>query len=388
MMGTADRPKRATLAGVTMFGPFGIVGGLGSACRGYLAALRAADIDVSVVPVNEMFVFHSAIGDAERRSGKLRHPISLVLANADSVPRFLHFRAGDFARARYRIGLWVWELPALRDEWSGALEPFDEIWTPSAFCQRAVQAMTAKPVTVMPYVVSSTEAPGEASWSAAREKFGLDSSAFVFLYMFDAASFVTRKNPQCLIDAFEAAFPGVPDVRLALKLSNADRNPEFAADLDAFARRDRRCVVLRQTMPTQDVAALIGACDCYVSPHRSEGFGLTVAEAMLHGLPVIATDYSGTADFVTDDVGFPLRYRLTEIEKGETPYPKGAIWAEPSRAHLRDLLRRVYANPGAAAAKGALARSRMLNDYSAAAVGRRMAQRLQEIASGDIDAGK
>jgi len=99
-------------------------------------------------------------------------------------------------------------------------------------------------------------------------------------------------------------------------------------------------------------------------------------------LPVIATDYGGTADFVTEDVGFPLRYRLVELDRNHGPYAKGAIWADPSREHLRELLRMVVAQPQAAAEKGRRARARMLQDYSAAAVGRRIGERLAAIAPG------
>ena len=368
---TIERP------GVNFYGPFGIVGGLGSAGRGYLDAFWAAGISVSVIPVNEMFVHHPSVGKAAHGGQRPRYPISLVQANANSVRRFLHFRSGSFARARYRIGLWVWELPALRDEWWSEIDHFDEIWVPSTFCQRAVQAVTKKPVKVVPYVVSAVE-PERSGW---REKLQIDKTAFVFLYMFDAASFVIRKNPQCLIDAFDSTFADHPGVRLLLKVSNADLNPGFSEYLDALVRRDARCVVLRQTMPAHELAGLVRACNCYVSPHRSEGFGLTVAEAMAQGVPAIATDYGGAADFVTDEVGFPLRYRLIEVERGDGPYPKGAIWADPSREHLQELLRLVVANPQAAAVKGEAARARIFKDYSAAAVGRLIEKRLHAIAA-------
>ena len=362
--------------GVNFYGPLGIVGGLGSAARGHLAALEAASVPVSVIPVNEMFVHHSGVGLPQPKAERPKHRIAFVHANANSVERFLYFRARSFARSQYSIGFWVWELPALRDEWWSELRRFDEVWVPSTFCQRAVSAVTAKPVTVIPYVVSPIDAPDVGF----RKGLQIADKAFVFLYMFDAGSFMLRKNPQCLIDAFEAAFPDNDSVRLVLKVSNAYLNPELSEYLSALIERDPRCVVLRQTMSGEEVAILIEACDCYVSPHRSEGFGLTVAEAMAQGVPVIATDYSGVADFLSPDVGYPLRYRLTEIEEEVGPYPKGAIWADPSREHLRDLMREVAQNPEAAAVKAQRARQRILRDYSPKAVGQRMADRLAGIA--------
>ena len=132
-------------SGVNLYGPVGVVSGVGSASRGYLGALRAAAVPVCVVPVHEVFVHQPSVGSSEYRQWP-RHPISLVHVNADSVHRFLHYHARSFSRARYKIGIWVWELPALRDEWWSEFRHFDEIWVPSTFCQRAVQAMTTKPV--------------------------------------------------------------------------------------------------------------------------------------------------------------------------------------------------------------------------------------------------
>lgn len=362
--------------GVNFYGPVGVISGLGAAARGYLAALRAAAIPLAVVPVHEIFVHQPGMAGIARRQ-RPRYPIAIVHINADSVDRFLHFHARSFARARYKIGIWTWELPALRDEWWSKITHFDEIWVPSTFCQRAVQAMTAKPVTVIPHVVSASEAQPRG-W---REKLGIAADEFMFLYLFDASSIVERKNPRCLVDAFAAAFSQHDRVRLVLKVANADWDPEFSRYLDALRGRNGRCLVLRETMPAHALAGLVAAANCYVSPHRTEGFGLTVAEAMALGVPVIATDYGGTADFVTEDVGFPLRCRLVELDRDYGPYPKGAIWSEPSPEHLRDLLRCVVANPRAAAERARRAGVLMRERYSAAAIGRRIGERLAAIES-------
>jgi len=365
----------AALPGVVFFGPVGVMSGLGSASRGYLSALRAASIPTSVAPVHELFVHQRSVGATESPRGPSR-PVAIVHVNADSVPRFLHFHGKAFARAKYRIGLWVWELPAFRDEWFAELEAFDEIWVPSTFVGRAVGAMTSKPVTLAPHVVF----PPVATRMDWRKKLGFPDDAFVFLYVFDASSAVERKNPQCLVDAFEATFSSKDRARLVLKALHAEEAAGFSTYLDALVARNPSVTVLRESLDPGALADLVLSCDCYASPHRSEGFGLTVAEAMAAGKPVIATAYGGVADFLTEDVGYPLRYRLTEVEHDFGPYAKGAIWAEPSREHLGELLRALEADPGGAAAKAVRARDLMRERFSAAAIGRRLGKRLATIA--------
>jgi hypothetical protein len=103
--------------------------------------------------------------------------------------------------------------------------------------------MTAKPVMVMPHVVLTSEVP-RPGW---REKLQIGGDEFVFLYVFDASSIVARKNPHCLVDTCESAFPDHDRVSLVLKVSNADKDPVFSGNLDALAGRNARCAVLRQT---------------------------------------------------------------------------------------------------------------------------------------------
>jgi glycosyltransferase involved in cell wall biosynthesis len=382
-METAAPPPAIDRLGVNFYAPIGVVSGLGSAARGYLAALRAAAVPVAVVPVHELFLHQRSIGSRVYRE-RPRYSVSIAHINADSVHRFMHFHGRSFARASYKIALWTWELPALREEWWSEIRHFDEIWVPSTFCQRAVQAVTGKPVVVVPHVVS----PNETAQPGWRAKLRIGDDEFVFLYVFDATSGVERKNPQCLVDAFEAAFSEHDRVRLVLKVSNAEQasnakgGSAFSQYLNSIAQRGDRYVVVRQSLQPEELAGLFRAANCYVSPHRSEGFGLTVAEAMAIGLPVIATDYGGTADFVTEDLGFPLDYKLVELDRDYGPYGKGSIWADPSRDHLRELLRWICANPRAAAESGRRARARMRERYSAASVGTFIRQRLAAIASG------
>lgn len=277
---------------------------------------------------------------------------------------------------KYRIGLWVWELAAFPPEWHDCIERYDEIWVPSKFCQRSVSAVSRKPVNVMPYVVPVSETPLDLS---IRQEWGLPQDAFVFLYMFDASSYLARKNPLFLIEAFIGEFAANPKVVLVLKVSYAQyAHREFEAVR-------RRCLglpnirLIEDVVEADQVLRFIDAADCYVSPHRSEGFGLTVAEALSRGKPVIATDYGGTKDFLTEETGYPIPYKLIEIESTMGPYQKGYVWANPDMDALRSRMRQVVSDPEAARKKGLQGSKYIRTMYNERALGERLRSRLDEI---------
>ena len=95
---------------------------------------------------------------------------------------------------------------------------------------------------------------------------------------------------------------------------------EIAADL--------RIKVLAGTLDRNEALGVIAACDCLVSPHRGEGFGRNIAEAILMGVPVLATAFSGCMDFLAPEEGIP--FSLGPVQPGDYPFGDGQLWAEPS----------------------------------------------------------
>src|SRR5206468_3273838 len=100
--------------------------------------------------------------------------------------------------------------------------------------------------------------------------------------------------------------------------------------------------VLDWVSSREEIDGLLTRCDALVSLHRSEGFGLPCAEAMALGKPVIATDYSGSADFLGVSTGFPVAYRLIQLPQSIGPYEKGSVWAEPDLDDAAAAMRRVF----------------------------------------------
>jgi glycosyltransferase involved in cell wall biosynthesis len=239
---------------------------------------------------------------------------------------------------RYNIGWWPWELPVWPQRWKGAFSVVDEIWAATQFTQQMFRAQTDKPVNLMPLPVSVARVR-----KMSRRALGLPARKFLFLFIFDFNSYLVRKNPQAVIAAFREAFP-VDDKSVGLVLKTMNSRPEdpaWRAFIDLCAQ-DGRTILLDQTMDREVVLGLVQSCDAYVSLHRSEGFGRTLAEAMLFGKPVVGTDFSGNRDFLTETTGYLVKWSRQEVRVGDYPFVEeadGAYWAEPDIFHAAHQLR-------------------------------------------------
>src|SRR5262249_23746268 len=135
-------------------------------------------------------------------------------------------------------------------------------------------------------------------------------------------------------------------------------------------------ILVDRVLSRAETLMLMNSADCYVSLHRSEGVGLTLAEAMLLGKPVIATAYSGNLDFMNRGNSLLVDYRRTRLEEDAWPYPKGSVWAEPSIEHAAELMRWVIEHPAEANALGEQARRDLRELMSLEAYGQRLAAAL------------
>ncbi len=215
-----------------------------------------------------------------------------------------------------------------------------------------------------------------------RAAFGIPEGPLVFLYIFDVSSQTERKNPLAAIRAFRrAALPHEAAV-LVLKFTNPGirpgRRPPALRGGFRPQRRLRRS--LSRSAPTS--VALINTADCYLSPHRAEGFGLTLLEAMRLGKPVIGTAYSGNMDFMTPDNSYLLDYSLVTLTRDYGPYFRGAVWADPDVEHAARLIRDVVHNRSEAALRGARARADVERDWNPVATGRAVRDRLEAVRAG------
>ncbi|HWL03708.1 MAG TPA: glycosyltransferase [Xanthobacteraceae bacterium] len=346
--------------------------GLAAAARANIAALRACGVDVRAIGIRHVEggfrpddpAMLEAAGDG----------INLFHINADHCLRFFLGCGERFLSGAVNIGIWAWELEAFPSSWNNCFAALDEIWVPSRFCERAIASRSPIPVRVMPHVV----AVASQDAAPARDHFGIPDDAFLFSTIFDIGSIPERKNPLATIQAFKAAFGARSDVMLAVKCHGSRHAPDYAARLMAECDAPN-IVVFDRIFDDAELAAFKGITDCFVSAHRSEGFGLNIAEAMLLGTPVIATGYSGNMDFMTPANSFPLRHRMVNLRHTQGPYPAGYCWAEPDVAHLRQLMLQVEGNRAGAVEKGRRAAEEMIKRYSGGVVGEAMLRQIVKL---------
>ena len=276
-------------------------------------------------------------------------------------------------RRTYRIAYWYWEFDSIPDSWIEQAATVDEVWVATEFVAKGVRERLSIPVrTLFPGVKLG------AYQRRDREYFGLERGKYTFLFTFHMMSIMERKNPLGLIRAFKSAFTRDEPVCLVLKTSFGDRHPAQIEELRRAAA-DSNITIIDQVYSSDEVLSLLDACDSYVSLHRSEGLGLTMAEAMLMGKPVIATNYSGNVDFMDDSNSLLVPYKLKKLGRPIPPYDADFEWAEPSIEVAAQLMRRVYENQAWARELGERAKTSAEKNLALDAAGHEMSSRLAEI---------
>jgi glycosyltransferase involved in cell wall biosynthesis len=348
--------------------------GMGELARSTARALAAVDYPLATLTLEDAPQRQADLTVRHENGGRAM-PFTIVHANAPECWKLRQRIQRD--QGSYLIGYWAWELDELPPEWGQAFPLFDELWTCSRFAAGAIGAAAPVPVQVAwPAVADLVPAPG------ARAALGVAPDEFMFLFLYDVLSETERKNPGGLIQAFRAAFRGDDRVRLVIKTSNAEmRRDEFCRVVDAA--RGLNVTVVDRYLGRADVLGLIQSCDAYVSLHRSEGFGFTLAEAMWLGKPAVATFYSGNTDFMTPWNSYAVPFRMAEIPSARGPYRVGAQWADPDLDAAAAALRLVFTDRDAAAEIARRGQADVRSLLSPRACGERMVRRLQAIAGGE-----
>ncbi|MBU6408497.1 MAG: glycosyltransferase [Alphaproteobacteria bacterium] len=359
----------------SVMGVFQSALGHGTAARLLLAELAQAGLQTGSMDVT------AAVGadlndtrDFINASDTARGPLILAL-NPDTALVALMGRP-SLLRDRPIIGYFVWELETPPAAWRRVRHALHAVWSPSRFSSDGLSRSFGVPVTVVPHPAALAPPPPPTPEARNRglARIGAQEGDFIALSSFSVTSSLARKNPFGAIKAFEAAFGENPQRRLVLRCLGGHRFPEALQALRAAIRETRATITLIDA--PGDVAELYdlyAACDVLLALHRSEGFGLNMAEAMLSERAVIATGWSGNLDFMDRESAALVDYTLIPVRDPQGIYRmQGARWAEPSIDHAVTHLRRLADNPDerqrVAAAGAAMARERLKGGAAAEAL--------------------
>lgn len=347
--------------------------GMGEVARSVLAAVDASGLDHAGVVVKRTLSRQDHPHD--QAEGPFDLDTAIAVVTAEQVQMFQGAVGTGFFSGRKTIGVWAWELEQFPMRMASAAAPFDEIWAISSFAAASVRERVDKPVYVFPLAVARPE-PAKGSLPVV-----VPPDGFLFLFMFDYLSVFERKNPLAVIEAFSKAFTPDTGPVLAIKSVNGDlrRLDRERVRLAAAARPD--VVLIDEYVTKSERETLLGRADAYVSLHRAEGFGLTMAEAMSMGKAVIATGYSGNLEFMTAENSFLVPYEMGEVPPGCDPYPAGAPWAEPDVDAAADLMRLVVDDPELAARKAEVARTDIARTHGLSVAAAFVEQRFAALAA-------
>jgi glycosyltransferase involved in cell wall biosynthesis len=366
-----EAPLQANVIGYFK-GEFGVA----ETARSLVRAARARDIEIAPVNVDARSTARELdmrLADEFVRSSG--HPISIFCVNADQIETVMSLVDTGLVAERYVIGYWAWELPHFPPAWHSAVDLVDEIWVPSSFVASSLASATKKVIRVVPVPVDA-----EPSRRYLRAEFELPTDRFVFLFSFDFRSFASRKNPEAVIEAFRKAFPGGKEsVLLVIKTTNGAAMPRRLDDLIRSVSHDHRIVVQDGFMTRDEMFGLESVVDSYVSLHRSEGYGLGLAESMSLGKPVIATGWSGNMEFMDASTSLLVGYRPVPVKQGEYPHAEGQVWADPDIDQAAYFMRRLVDDRELRAGLGHRAKEHMANSFSYIAIGQRVQSELARI---------
>jgi glycosyltransferase involved in cell wall biosynthesis len=351
--------------------------GVGESARLMLSALDAGGVPHATVPVAHQLQSRQQARFAAQPP-RHAYATTLLCVNSDQTPGLMRSLGGRYADT-YRVGMWYWEVEDFPAGQHAAFADVDEVWTATDFVRDAIAPHSPVPVLTVPPPLpqrpAGTLPPAPLP--------GVADDRPVLLFAFDFLSNVERKNPWALVAAFRRAFRPGEGPLLVIKSINGARDVPAAERLRLLVADRDDVLLLEDYLDADERDALMARCTAYVSLHRSEGLGLTLAEAMSWGKPVIATGYSGNLQFMHDENSVLVPWTPGAVPAGCAPYPAGTRWADADVDAAAAAMRRVVEDPAWADALGARAAEDIRTRHSAAAAAVAVRSRLAAIAEID-----
>jgi glycosyltransferase involved in cell wall biosynthesis len=317
---------------VRILGFFGQTFGLAEACRRTFKSLQKSSLSVSATQVPYSGKHHGKDVSikADKKIPTNYDEIRIFHFNGDHFDHLINDWGEEVLNCKYKIGYWHWELPDFPEDYRSWFNLVDEVWVPSKFVFDAIAPKSPKPVQIIPLAIDEEALKPP---SPDREKFSIPHEKIVFLITFDFYSIMERKNPIAGVNAFCKLIEDNEyknKVHLVVKISNKH------ADLDGMKHLSKilssidstKVTLVDRVLRRFEMLQLMNSCDALISLHKSEGFGLHLAEFMAMGKAILATNWSGNVDFMNESNSYPVHFKIEQIKRNAGPYRKGNFWAE------------------------------------------------------------
>lgn len=363
--------------GVNIIGPvFGELG-IGEDVRSLAHAILALGLPISIVSYPNKGNFVESNRNLEEYvTNQFRYQCNIFCIPLLESYRFFAEHGLSNFEGRYNIGYAPWELESWPAEFAFFGSLFDEIWASSDHTVTAYQKSLDRLIHKIPLIIEPPELNDSSGPTSDRSH--VDPLKFNFLYIFDSNSGLSRKNPHDVIVAFQQAFAGQPDVALVLKTMNYQYDDDR---LNESIYHNPTITLLNNCLNRVELLSLYRECDAYISLHAAEGFGRTIAEAMLLNKPVIVSNYSGNLDFCTEKTSFLVEGSLEEIKPYDYIFWRDNRWFRPDLVSAASQLATCFKDESLRSAKVQTAHRLIKNSFSTPAIATQIQHRLAAAAS-------
>ena len=271
-------------------------------------------------------------------SSEIYQDLSLYIVNGNHMQELHRNLPVNFEKTKKKIGWWTWETNKLSYDYMKGLDYVDEIWAVSNYVRDVIKNYTNKNIEVC-HVPLNFDLLDEALLHS-----NSDLNFDYFIYSFDFLSDFERKNPIDVIKAFSNVFGNNSKVKLIIKSINGQSNLLQYNKLAQLVTSYNNVILISESLSTIELYKLIKNSIGFISLHRSEGFGMHLAESLYLDKPVIATNYSGNIDFMKTENSFLVPYKLVEINSTSSYYSAEAVWAEPDIQSASEKIKYVFDN--------------------------------------------
>jgi|GEM_PF-6464091 len=335
--------SRKNLFGINLAGYLDTDSGVAESSRGLVRALQTTTLNFNLNNIPQIWLKRSDTTFKNLITKRHNYPINIICVNADQLEHVVLKELGEkYIQGKYNIGYWYWESNKWNDRFNTAFYKLNEVWVATNFVYNALSRISPLPIVKIPPAIQLPTRLGQFNF--AKYRLPINKSDFLFLNIFDSASFWERKNPVGLIKAFKRVFNNNARVKLIIKTTPFIREKSIYSTLKEEMESTNNIFLMEDYLTRREILRLMNSCDVYISLHRAEGLGLPLLESMYLGRPVIATAYGGNTDFMDINNSFLVRYKPYILDKDVGPYPKGSVWAEPDLEHAEWIMKKIVNN--------------------------------------------